>query len=243
MLFNLISICLVLEFHLLVLTLFGTFIRTMSCGFFVIESSFYILAWIVSRYDKDNKHLKPFHRDYNIWANILLFIVALGYFINSIFYIKEIYITTYEDGNTTYGALLCVIGVLYLFGILNGEHSRSPVRSATNNCIFRSKFDWYLFATLFFFFGSLFNFIAAVLEYYDVDGIAVDDRFFNLATSIVYLVGAPIYIISGFQDRCEEEIPFSSRMYYFFIEFQSHHEPVATTAYQERRPLLQASIL
>ena len=102
--------------------------------------------------------------------------------------------------------LIAIIFVLdsfcYTFAVFHGEHSRVRRGDALDKMSrykFRSRIDWYLIATLLFVVGSLVYLLSAVTSF-----IGMDSSGISLLGSCVFLLDAPIYVISGLQYRDEE---------------------------------------
>jgi hypothetical protein len=189
---------------------------------FVIESMFYIISWYIGRNCGDmNIKLNEWYFDWNHWGNIFFLVGSLGYIFTSVVYMsgRRIYHQQADAVNLAMGVLFVFDSIFYFLAIVQSEYSRcrsSYVQPC--KCTFDSLIDIYLIATLVFIVGSVVYLIEAVQAHYQEED-AVSS---NLVAASIFLLDAPLYLVSLYQYRSDNEIAFLERKNFFLLEFNDN---------------------
>jgi len=184
---------------------------------FLVESFLYMYGWHIGRKSMADSwsqgRVKPFFQDWNFWGNFFFIVGSIGYQINSFAELTDSYQTEALILDFSMAVCFVIDSLLYLFALFEGEHSRAPrIRDAAYTL--RYDLDFYFQGTIFFILGSLVYLGAAVQ-----DLLFIDSSFMNLLGALIFLIDAPLYIISGYQFRDEKrEVPIFNRGNILFIE-------------------------
>jgi len=187
---------------------------------FVVESFIYLYGWQLGR--KSLPNTRPFFKDWNFWGNILFIIGSVGYLLTSIAQLLDSFLLQAAILNLILAVLFVFDSVFYLLALFEGIHSKAPGNNNTTQTI-QANLDYYLQGTLFFIVGSLVYLAAAIF-----DMMKVNSSSLYVLGACVFLIDAPLYILSGFQIRDDaHEVAFFERSNIFCVEVRIEANPTA----------------
>jgi hypothetical protein len=181
---------------------------------FIIESAIYIVALYIARtYGDPNIVIGPLCLDWNMWGNLFFFLGSLGYLYTA--YTAYFHIETRETEylNIFLASLFVLDSMCYLFAVIWSENSKVRLRPEMK-VSFDSNIDWYFLATLFYILGSVAYQVQAIQAF-----LKQESSLSNLVAATVFMIDAPLYVVSSFHKRVDDdEIDLTQRENLFIIE-------------------------
>jgi uncharacterized membrane protein YtjA (UPF0391 family) len=189
---------------------------------FVVEAVLYIISWYLCRnYGDMSIPISNWYLDWNHWGNILFLVGSVGYI-----YTADIFMSSRKKDHVIMSIVNVAMAVVFVFdsifyflALVFSDQCKTRFTYKQTRT-FEYSIDLYLIATILFIVGSIIYLIEAVQAYND-------DPFSELSSllgSIVFMIDAPLYLLSIYQRRYDfDEVDLFNRKYFFVLEYS--HPP------------------